>query len=236
MKSRWLHIILVAIGVFLLVGGVWAIGPGGLWKVFSSREALEQWVRGWGAWGPGVIIVAEILQVLVAPVPGQIVGLVAGYLYGTLWGTLICMVGLAIGSVIAMGLGRSLGRPLVEKVASKELLARVDGYLARRGAQALLLIFLLPFLPDDICCFIAGLTPLRMSEMFLLALVGRWPGVLVSTLIGSQAKNLTWLQLGLIGMFGLALALLFLRYQERLEAAMFALLERFNARKSQGRS
>jgi uncharacterized membrane protein YdjX (TVP38/TMEM64 family) len=119
---------------------------------------------------------------------------------------------------------------LVERYASKKLLERVDDYAQRRGALAFLLIFLLPFLPDDACCFVAGLTPLRIRQLVVLAFVGRAPGVIISTWIGAQAQNLTWLQVGAIGSVALALALVLMRYQERLEQAMFRILERCHTR------
>ena len=201
----------------------------GFWETITDLEALEQWVRAQGAWGPGAIVLGEILQVLLAPVPGQVVGIVAGYLYGAFWGTLLCMIGLAVGTVIAIWVARRLGRPVLETVASKELVERVDGYARRRGALALFLIFLLPFLPDDVCCFIAGLTPLRIGELLILAIVGRAPGVIVSTLIGAQARNLTWPQMVVIGVASAVLFFLFVRYQDTLERTMFGLLDRFTA-------
>lgn len=217
----------VAIAV---VGAVLGAGVllwrGGVWRAFGSREALEELV---GPWGPGAIIVGEILQVLLAPIPGQVMGIAAGYLYGAFWGTVLSMVGLTLGTLIAIWLARRLGRPLLERIASPDLMDRIDGYVQRRGALAFFLIFLIPFLPDDVCCFIAGLTQLRIGELVLLAIVGRAPGVIVSTLIGARAQELTWPQLAIIGVIGVILALIFARYQRQLEQAMFGLLDRFAA-------
>jgi len=217
----------VAIAV---VGAVLAAGVllwrAGVWRALRNREALEELL---GPWGPGAIIVGEILQVLLAPIPGQVVGIAAGYLYGAFWGTVLSMLGLTLGTLIAIWLARRLGRPLLERMASQELLDRIDGYVQRRGALAFFLIFLIPFLPDDVCCFVAGLTQLRIGELVLLAIVGRAPGVIVSTLVGARAQDLTWPQLAIIGATGVILALVFARYQRQLEQAMFGLLDRFTA-------
>lgn len=205
------------------------------WRVLEERDTLERALRDLGPWGPAFIVLAEVLQVVFAPVPGQVVGLVAGYLYGFWWGTLYCMIGLALGSLAAVWLARRLGRPLVRRLAGEEVLARIDDYAERRGALALLLIFLLPFLPDDLCCLAAGLTKLSILEVVLLAVVGRLPGLMMSTLLGAQAHRLTWPQVAVIALLGIALAVLFARYQDRLERAMFRLVDRLLGRERQGR-
>ena len=220
----------IAIILLLAVAGV-LLWRSGLWDTITDQETLEQFVRALGAWGPGAIILGEILQVLLAPVPGQIVGIVAGYLYGPFLGTVLCMVGLAVGTLIAIWLARRLGRPLLVKIASDQLIKRVDNYAQRRGALAFFLIFLVPFLPDDVCCFIAGLTPLRIGELLILAIIGRAPGVIVSTLIGAQARHLTWPQMVIITAVSAILLVIFVRYQEIVEQALFSLLDRFSAGK-----
>jgi uncharacterized membrane protein YdjX (TVP38/TMEM64 family) len=172
------------------------------------------------------IVGFQVLQVLFAPVPGQITSIVAGFLYGVLWGTVLCMVGLVLGTAIAMGLARRYGRPLVERLVPKERLARMDRYLERRGALAFLLIFLLPFLPDDVAAFVAGLSPLRLSQLLLLITVARLPGVVVAALLGARAGELGAGELAAIGAASLALLALFWHYHEALERAMFRLIDR----------
>jgi uncharacterized membrane protein YdjX (TVP38/TMEM64 family) len=225
MKGRtWRLVASLGLLALLLAAAVllWRLGLEALWR---DPELLTAWIARLGVWGPLGIILAEILQVALAPIPGQVVGLAAGYLYGPWRGAFFCLVGLALGTWIAAGLARQLGRPLVERWARPDLLARLDAYAQRRGAWALFLIFLLPFLPDDLCCLLAGLTPLRLGEIVLLALVGRAPGVIASTLLGAYARTLAWWQLLILGGVSLALALLFWRYQRPLEQRMFRLLD-----------
>ena len=220
-----------AVIAFLLVASAIALWRSGLWAMYGDREAFGRLLHDYGRWGPLAIIIAEILQVLLAPVPGQVVGVIAGYMYGPVWGTVLCMIGLSLGTLLAIWLARLLGRPLVERLASRHgersqaLIERIDNYARRRGALAVFLIFLLPFLPDDVVCFIAGLTPLRISGLLVLAIIGRAPGVIVSALIGAQAESITWTQLGLIALVAVVFAALFARYREELERVMFRLVD-----------
>ena len=199
----------------------------GLRGTLDDQEALQALISRLGRWGPLAIVLAEIAQVLLAPVPGQVVGLAAGYLYGVLWGTTLCTLGLSMGSALAIWLARRFGRPWVERLAKHDLIERIDGYTQRRGALAIFVIFLLPFLPDDLTCFIAGLTPLPFGQLLLLALIGRTPGVVVSTMLGAQAGQLSWPALAAVSGLAITLGLLLGRHGARVQELMLGIVDHF---------
>ena len=146
-------------------------------------------LQSWGKWAPLVTITLHILQVVTAPIPGTAIDAVNGLLFGPWLGTLYSMVGLLIGSAIVMLLTRKFGRPLMERFVDQTSIERIDRLVQRKGSLVIFLIFLLPFLPDDAVCFLAGLTPIPILELMLLALIGRLPGVFVANLIGSRAQS-----------------------------------------------
>ena len=47
------------------------------------------------------------------------------------------------------------------------------------------MIFLLPALPDDAVCFLAGLTKLKLLPLSLVCLLGRAPGMAVLSFTGA---------------------------------------------------
>jgi uncharacterized membrane protein YdjX (TVP38/TMEM64 family) len=210
----------------LVVGGAAWYWREPLWALFGDQERIREWVAGFGPWAPLVSVALNVAQVLLAPVPGQFVGLVNGYLYGIWLGTLYSMAGLALGTTLAMALGRWLGRPLVERLAKPEALARWDRIADRQGPLFFFLVFLFPFVPDDVACFLVGLSPLAIPRMAVLAALGRLPGVFVSCWIGAYATELprwAWIPLG---GGAAALAWVFWRYQVQLEAVTVRLIRR----------
>jgi uncharacterized membrane protein YdjX (TVP38/TMEM64 family) len=215
-----LVLLVVLIGIALVV---WR-EP--IWELFGNQERFQGWVKGFGPWAPAVSIGLNAAQVLLAPIPGQIVGLANGYLYGTWMGTLYSMIGLVIGRAMAMGLGRWLGRRMVERLVDPDQLARWDGLAHRRGPLFFFLVFLLPFLPDDLVCFLVGLSPLPLPRMVVLSALGGLPGVFTSSWIGANASAWPWWAwIPLIGAT-IGLAWVFWRYEERLEAAMLHVIHR----------
>jgi uncharacterized membrane protein YdjX (TVP38/TMEM64 family) len=194
---------------------------------FRDQERVREWLAGFGPLAPLTAIALNVAQVLLAPVPGQVIGLANGYLFGVFWGTLYSLLGVTLGSALAMGLARWLGRPLVERLVGPAQLARWDARAARSGPFFFFLVFLLPLVPDDIACFAVGLSPLSIPYILTLAAIGRLPGLIVSSWIGAHAGSLSPLGWALVVSGALALAGLVLRYHERIEARLLRLAERW---------
>ncbi len=198
----------------------------GLASVFRDPEVFYARVRELGGWAPAAVVGLQALQVLFAPIPGQVVGMAAGYLYGIAWGTALSLTGLGLGSWLAIWLARRLGRPLVKRVASPELIERLDRLSQRHGLWAFFLVFLLPFLPTDVGCFVAGLTPLPIASLVLLVLVGRLPGVVLLNWLGATSQTLGGSAIAALAAATLVGALLMVHFRAKLQEAMFALMKR----------
>ncbi len=223
-KRVWIQIALLAAFILAVSAALWYWREP-VWQFFNNQERVRTWIRGFGPWAPMVSIALNAAQVLAAPLPGQIIGIANGYLYGLWLGTLYSMIGLIVGRALAMLLGHWLGRPLVERLVRPEQLAKWDGIAHRRGAMFFFLVFLLPFLPDDVVCFLVGLSPLPILRMSVLSALGGLPGVFVSCWVGAKASDLPWWAwIPLIG--GAAvLGWAFWRYEARFEEAMVGLAE-----------
>lgn len=191
MTVRW-RLVAASLVVIIALAGLWAVVryPSML-ALFTDSQRLVAWVRDRGPWGPLAIIALQIGQVLLAPLPGQAVGVAAGYLFGTLSGTLYCLLGTVAGSWLAFRLARAYGRPLVERLVPRRTLSWLDAGAKRRGLFFFALVFLLPFLPDDLACFVAGLTTIPIPALIILALAARAPGILVSVWLGANAGGLS---------------------------------------------
>jgi uncharacterized membrane protein YdjX (TVP38/TMEM64 family) len=191
-----------------------------LLSLFADRATVQEFVTRFGVWAPLAAILLHVTQVLLAPIPGQVIDAANGYLFGAAWGAFYSLVGVIAGSSLAMALARRFGRPWAERLIKRETLERLDGYSRQRGTLFFFLVFLFPFLPDDAACFLAGLTLLPLPELIVLATIGRLPGILVANFVGANAATLTRTQGALFIAVLAVIALAFWRYQERLEATM----------------
>lgn len=197
----------------------------------NNSDEVREFVTGFGMLGPIVLILMQILQVLFAPVPGQVAGFVSGYIYGTFLGTVYTMIGTTIGSFIAIVLTRKYGRPFVEKVVEKHTLKKFDKIAQDKGIFALFLIWLLPALPDDAICYISGLTNIRIKTLMIIVFLGRLPGFIVLNMVGNGIAIANATTSFII--FGALMAISFIifKIRHRLEAAMTYLIIRIKDRK-----
>ncbi len=231
-RARWIRrAALAVIAIAVVVGLVLYWRP--LLSLVSQQERLRLWVAGFGWAAPLVLILVQAAQVVVAPVPGQVVGLVSGYLFGTLWGTVYSMVGILLGVWAAIGLTRKLGRPFIERFVPAEHLQRFDDLLEKGGPTAVFLLFLLPLVPDDSICILAGLTPIPLSLLMILAAIGRFPSILASSFIGNESASLTPVQWVVVAVVSLAAGIPILIYRERLEAFTERLTRRLSSGKEE---
>lgn len=154
---------------------------------FGNQETMREFIESLGVWGPLAMIALQIVQVVIAPIPGQFTSLASGFLYGW-WGLLITVVGSTLGFIVVIALSRRFGRPLLEKFFKPDQIKKFD-FVTERGAFVLFLIFLLPAFPDDLVAYLAGLTKVRFRNLVLIAVIGRFPGYLVLNMIGSSAQE-----------------------------------------------
>lgn len=173
------------------------LSKGPLMQLLSNRDQLVRVISKMGPWGPLIYILLQIVQVVVAPIPGQIVGGVGGFLFGH-WGILWTTIGSLIGFWLVFLIARKFGRPLIEKIFKKPAVDKFDFIINAKGAALIIFaIFLLPGFPDDLVCYIAGLTRLSMRKLLLISILGRFPTIVLTNYVG----------MGLNGNIGLVVAL-----------------------------
>jgi uncharacterized membrane protein YdjX (TVP38/TMEM64 family) len=156
--------------------------------VFDARE-LRTWIDQFGRFAPLVFVLVQALQVIVAPIPGQIVALVAGYLFGPVQGTAYSLAGVLLGSAVAFSLAQRFGRPMVERLLDEDLVARFDGFVDRVGLPGLFVFVVIPGLPDDAICFLSGLTRWRLRTFIAVISVGRLPAYVVTVYAGGELAS-----------------------------------------------
>lgn len=179
--ARWLLLLLAAVLAAWLVHRV---GP------HLSRARIEGWTAAAGSWGPLVLLVVQVLQIVVAPIPGAMVPFLAGALYGPWAGPLIAAAGTALGSAGAYALGRVAGRPLASRWVGAAALDRAHAMIGGRRWVALVPLFLFPLSPSDALCIAAGVIGLEWPQFLLAVALGRLPKDAVVALAGAGLLRL----------------------------------------------
>ncbi len=126
------------------------------YDVLTDREAIKAYILSWGMAAPVVFTGIQILQVVLAPIPGEATGFIGGYLFGALNGFLYSSIGLAAGSLINFGIGRVLGKQFVRKLIPASQIKQLDraGSPARRHCPVYL--FFVSRIPQGLSLPVSG--------------------------------------------------------------------------------
>ncbi len=209
--------------VALLVGLlVWATPL--LWSVFGDPQVVRDWIQQWGSWAPAVFVGLQVLQVVVFVLPGEVTQIAGGFLFGFGLGSLLSVVGIALGSAFAFKLTHWLGVRFVHKIAGPETVAKFDKLMASpRFIGSLFLFFVIPGIPKDVLCYVAGLSRLKFVPFLVISTIARLPGIFGSSLMGKALYHGDWWLL--VGIAAGALVLFGLGWWFR--ETIFRLVERY---------
>lgn len=183
----------------------------------DMQAKVKEWVDSLGVIGWIAMLGIQILQIIIAFIPGEPVEILSGVLYGTWGGLVLCMIGSVIASAAVFALTRNFGLPLIYRLFSKE---KVESYTFLRSSQkietAAFILFLLPGTPKDMLTYIAGISTIKISRFLLITTFARIPSIVTGTIAGDTLLSNWKLALAIFLLTG-AVGLIGIHYRERIE-------------------
>jgi uncharacterized membrane protein YdjX (TVP38/TMEM64 family) len=158
-----------------------------LYYILQNHHRLKGIILSYGPYSPLAYILLQILQIVVAPIPGGAIEFLGGYIFGAKIGFIYSMIGVILGSWLAFSLARIFEKWAIEKFVSEEIRRKFDYLIGHEGVILSFLLFLIPGFPKDALCYILGLTPMHLGIFLVISMIGRVPGTLMATLQGAKA-------------------------------------------------
>jgi len=205
--------------IFLLVfaGIIYLMYSLGWLDLFIDKDRLLQFIAKHQTYAVSIFIGLQVLQVVFAPIPGEVTGFVGGVLFGPLWGIVYSTIGLTLGSWIAFTLAKIVGRPLVESVVSPETIRQYDYVMKHKGLLLVFLLFIIPGFPKDYLCYLLGLGHMGHGAFLVISTVGRLFGTTLLTLGGSLFCYHRYWELFTLAGISIFLILLTMIYHKTIE-------------------
>lgn len=161
-------------------------------ELVQDIDSLQKLIDGAGIWGPLVFIVLQFLQVVILPIPSTL-SIAAGIVcFGNVECFFYSMIGILLGSVTAFYIGRFLGYKVVAWLVGKETLDEWLEKLKGKDKFFLSAMFLLPLFPDDVLCFVAGLSSMSILFFLVVQLVARTLAIGATCFIAGVIPFNTW--------------------------------------------
>ena len=174
-------------GAALLVGLLWWVS-GPFAEMMSWADEARDWILGFGSFAPLAYIAVFVLQIVVAPLPGQLLGVMGGYLFGMVAGSFYSITGLVVGAGLAMWLARRFGRPWLERTFAATQLRLWERKLRTRSLFTWWLLFVVPV--PDLVYYAAGLSSVSLRRLLVAVLLGRGLGLIFANVLGDWTAHL----------------------------------------------
>lgn len=170
-KSKLILNILTIIGIVAVIFFIYfAVKE----KWFLDNEILLTKIKSFGLLAPLCFILIQMVQVVLPVIPGGASCLVGVMAFGAVGGFIYNYVGLVLGSICSFLLSRKFGMSIINKLfKEKDIKKALDKINNSKYDLIFFLIILLPGLPDDLFCYISGITKMSLKKFTLIILIGK---------------------------------------------------------------
>lgn len=174
-QTDWVHIGINFLNIIGVLLTVWAFYWAYQNQLFTSTEALNQYLSSMGAAAPLGFIAIQIIQTVIPIIPGAVTVPMGAIIFGPAYGLFLNVFAIIIGSVLNFVLARRYGQPFVERIIGEKKFSKAISWLDKDDKFEKWFTFAMffPFSPDDILCYIAGLSKLSFKKYFLIILFGK---------------------------------------------------------------
>ena len=170
-KSKLILNILTIIGIVAVIFFIYfAVKE----RWFLDNEILLTKIKSFGLLAPLCFILIQMVQVVLPVIPGGASCLVGVMAFGAVGGFIYNYVGLVLGSICSFLLSRKFVMSIINKLfKEKDIKKALDKINNSKYDLIFFLIILLPGLPDDLFCYISGITKMSLKKFTLIILIGK---------------------------------------------------------------
>lgn len=141
-------------------------------------------------WQYPIMVVLQILQMILAIVPGGPLAIVLGFMFGTVGGAVVGTIGNILGTVLVVWGVNKLGMKFVNKFINSQGFEKLKFLHDPVKRDSLLfLLFLIPGTPKDLITFFAPFTKAKPAMIVAMASIGRLPALILSTSMGANLSE-----------------------------------------------
>lgn len=181
------------------------------------QQTIKTKVTSLGAGGWLLVLCIQIIQIIIAFIPGEPVEILAGTLYGGVGGLFLCMIGCVVASSGIFIISKRFGAPFVAKLFKK---SKLDEFAFLKDAKKLetivFILFLIPGTPKDMLTYVVGTSPMKLTQFLTISTLARIPSVISSAFIGSAMRQGEWEIAVLTFALTAVLGVVGITYQERM--------------------
>ncbi|NLY81519.1 MAG: TVP38/TMEM64 family protein [Clostridiales bacterium] len=184
---------------------------------FSSTEELIIFLENYKGATYLALIGLQVMQIVISIIPGQPIQFASSFIYGFWNGYLISMIGAIIGTFLTYHMARFLGKDALHILFGERRVSEIIKRLnSTKSYGVITLIYMIPGIPKDIMCYVAGISEIKIIPFLIISTIGRTPGIVGSLLIGSMLESENYIGLVALVVVAIVIFYIFIRNRKRL--------------------
>jgi len=149
-------------------------------------------VEHYGADGPILLGLLQMIQVFSIIIPGPPVTILCGLVLGTWVGGLVSMTGVILGNFTVFYLVRTFRRgktPFIDKYTKNKFFTSISAYKDQHPRLIIFILYLIPIIPNGVLPYIFANTKIRTRDYLISLVLGTIPGVFLLTFLGQTIAD-----------------------------------------------
>ncbi|MFP4090039.1 MAG: TVP38/TMEM64 family protein [Cyclobacteriaceae bacterium] len=143
-----------------------------------------------------------VAQMFLIVIPSPLLMIVSTLAYGPFWGSLISYVAVVVAATVAYFIGYHASNAFIDRLIGQKTTEKVNYYIQKYGAWAVVIFRVSPFLSNDAISFVAGLGEMKFVKFILATTAGIIPLI---AMIGFLGENTERLKTGMLWISGLTI-------------------------------
>lgn len=167
LATTTIHILFIALFFLFLLFGYKK-------GIFTNDQYMKDFLKTKHAFAPFFFIFIQIVQVIFPIIPGGATCIMGVLLFGPTMGFLYNYIGLTIGSMLAFFLSKKYGYSIIHLFFQEKSIRKYTQLLQKKNFQRFFVwAIILPGAPDDLLCYLIGLTPIQTERFCKIILLGK---------------------------------------------------------------
>ncbi len=183
------------------------------------RNEVVEKIRSYGIWSSMIIILAQVLQTILAFIPSGPIVMISGILFNPFIAVIVCVIGQTLGGICVYFLVKLLGYKFIALFINPDQIKNSRFLKNTTKCEVLMFGYLLiPALPKDLVAFVAPFTNIKVKNFILINLIARIPMTIVTVFMGNSLISGSYWIATILAITSFVLAILCFIFNKRIVA------------------
>lgn len=148
--------------------------------MFSSLENFRNFILSKGKLAPLAFMLVNIIQVALPIIPGGPVLIFGVVIFGAFWGFIYNYLSICVGCIIVFIISKTFGKNAVIRIFGEDTYNKYYHKINDKSYERFLFwAILLPLAPDDLLCYLSGLTDMTLKKFSYIIIVCKGPSIIL---------------------------------------------------------